>query len=147
MVAAAGVPVLSGTWNWSVQLDDEVLPSPTAWKCSCWFLDPETVFVELEAEDATSVKQVRQLLLAPCDRFAMMTDSVTSNDPERKVQLVTSVPLVDEAACTTDAVTRSGRAQFGRFRCGWRTIESSTRWAAIGSMTGSWNSPESAKAA
>ncbi len=106
MVAAAGVPVLSGTWSWSVQLDDEVLPSPTAWKCSCWFLDPETVFVELEAEDATSVKQVRQLLLAPCDRFAMMTDSVTSNDPERKVQLVTSVPLVDEAACTTDAVTR-----------------------------------------
>jgi hypothetical protein len=106
MIAAAGVPILAGNWNWSVQLDDEVLPSPTAWKCSCWFLDPETVFVELEAEDATSVKQVRQLLLAPYDRFAMMTDSVTSLDPERKVQLVTSVPLVDGASCSTCAVTR-----------------------------------------
>jgi len=106
LVAAAGVPVLSGTWNWSVQLDDEVLPSPTAWKCSCWFLDPETVFVELEAEGAADVKQVRQLLLAPCDRFAMMTDSVTSNDPERKVRLVTSVPLVEGTSCTSDAVTR-----------------------------------------
>ena len=81
MIAAAGVPILAGNWNWSVQLDDEVLPSPTAWKCSCWFLDPETVFVELEAEDAAAVKQVRQLLLAPCDRFAMMTDSVTSQRP------------------------------------------------------------------
>ena len=106
LVAAAGVPVLSGTWNWSVRLDDEVLPSPTAWKCSCWFLDPETIFVELEAEDATSVRQVRQLLLAPCDRFAMMTDSVTSIDPERKVQLVTSVPLADGTSCTSDDVTR-----------------------------------------
>ena len=106
MIAAAGVPILAGNWNWSVQLDDEVLPTPTAWKCSCWFLDPETVFVELEAEGATDVRQVRQLLLAPCDRFAMMTDSVTSIDPERKVQLVTSVPLVDGATCTTCAVTR-----------------------------------------
>ncbi len=106
MIAAAGVPILAGNWNWSVQLDDEVLPSPTAWKCSCWFLDPETVFLELEAEDARALRQVRQLLLAPHDRFAMMTDSVTSTDPERKVQLVTSVPLVDGAACSTCAVTR-----------------------------------------
>ena len=106
MIAAAGVPILAGNWNWSVQLDDEVLPTPTEWKCSCWFLDPETVFVELEAEGATDVRQVRQLLLAPCDRFAMMTDSVTSKNPERKVQLVTSVPLVDGATCNTCAVTR-----------------------------------------
>ncbi len=108
MVAAAGVPVLSGTWSWSVQLDDEVLPAPTAWKCSCWFLDPETVFVELEAEtdDATALKQVRQLLLAPYDCFAVMTDSVTSKDPERKVQLITSVPLVDGATCSPCDVTR-----------------------------------------
>ncbi len=106
MIAAAGVPILAGNWKWSVQLDDEVLPTPTEWKCSCWFLDPETVFVELEAEGAADVKQVRQLLLAPCDRFAMMTDSVTSSDPERKVQLVTSMPLVDGAVCATCDVTR-----------------------------------------
>lgn len=106
MIAAAGVPILAGNWNWSVLLDDEVLPTPTAWNCSCWFLDPETVLVELEAEGAADVRQVRQLLLAPCDRFVMLTDSVTSHDPERKVQLVTSVPLVDGAACTPCDVTR-----------------------------------------
>ena len=106
MIAAAGVPILAGNWNWSVQLDDEVLPTPTGWKCSCWFLDPETVFLELEAEGAAELKQVRQLLLAPCDRFAMMTDSVTCSDPARKVQLVTSVPLAEGAACTTCSVTR-----------------------------------------
>lgn len=106
MIAAAGVPILAGNWNWSVQLDDEVVPTPTTWKCSCWFLDPETVFLELEAEGATDLRQVRQLLLAPCDRFAMMTDSITSQDPERKVQLVTSVPLVDGATCEACSVTR-----------------------------------------
>jgi len=106
MIAAAGVPILAGNWNSSVLLDDEVLPTPTAWNCSCWFLDPETVLVELEAEGAADVRQVRQLLLAPCDRFVMLTDSVTSHDPERKVQLVTSVPLVDGAACTPCDVTR-----------------------------------------
>lgn len=65
MIAAAGVPILAGHWNWSVLLDDEVLPTPTAWNCSCWFLDPETVLVELEAEGTADVRQVRQLLLAP----------------------------------------------------------------------------------
>lgn len=104
--AAAGVPILTGNWNWSVQVDDEILQTPVAWKCSCWFLDPETVFMELEAEDATVVKQVRHVLLAPYDRFAMLTDSVTSINPDHKVQLVTSVPLVQGATRITDNVTR-----------------------------------------
>ena len=106
MVAAAGVPIIGGDWSWSVQLDDQVLPAPTAWKCSCWFLDPETVFVELEAEDSPVVKQMRQLLLAPFDRFAMLADSVTSSEPDRKVQLMTSLPLVKDAACVACDVTR-----------------------------------------
>jgi hypothetical protein len=125
MVAAAGVPILSGNWNWSVQLDDEVLPAPTAWKCSCWFLDPETVFVELEAEtdESVSVKQVRQLLLAPYDCFAMMTDSVTSKDPDRKVQLITSVPLVAGAKCSPCDVTRELSLSAGP-----RTVRSFPLW-------------------
>ena len=123
MIAAAGVPILTGNWNWSVQLDDEVLPSPTGWKCSCWFLDPETVFVELEAEGAAELKQVRQLLLAPCDRFAMMTDSVTCSDPARKVQLVTSVPLAEGAACTTCSVTRELTVSVGP-----RTVRTFPLW-------------------
>ena len=125
MVAAAGVPILAGNWNWSVQLDDEVLPAPTAWKCSCWFLDPETVFVELEAEtdESITIKQVRQLLLAPYDCFAMMTDSVTSKDADRKVQLITSVPLVDGATCAPCDVTRELSLSAGP-----RTIRSFPLW-------------------
>lgn len=106
MIAAAGVPMMGGTWSWSVHLDDQVLPAPVAWKCSCWFLDPETVFVELEAEDSPVVKQMRQLLLAPFDRFAMLVDSVTSSDPDRKVQLMTSLPLAKDAAVVACDVTR-----------------------------------------
>lgn len=106
MLAAAGVPLLDGPWSWSVRIDDEVVPSPSTWKCSCWFLDPETVFAELEGEDSSPVKRVRQLLLAPHDRFAMMTDSVTSKDPDRKVSLVSSIPLVGGVCCVTHPVTR-----------------------------------------
>ena len=105
-LTAAGVPVLVGHWNWSVWIDDEIVPEPSTWKCSCWFLDPETVFVELEGEGSAPVKRVRQLLLAPHDRFAMMTDSVTSSDPDRKVQLMTTVPLAEGTICTPDPVTR-----------------------------------------
>ncbi|MDA1229275.1 MAG: hypothetical protein O2856_00745 [Planctomycetota bacterium] len=123
MVAAAGVPIFAGNWSWSVQLDDEVLPSPTAWKCSCWVLEPETGFVELEAEGGSDVKQVRQLLLAPYDRFAMMTNSVTSSDPKRKVQLVTSVPLVNDVACSTCDVTRELELSIGP-----RTVRSFPLW-------------------
>jgi hypothetical protein len=106
LLSAAGVPILSGAWNWSVRLDDEAVPAPETWKCSCWFLDPETVFVELEGEESSPIKRVRQMLLAPHDRFAMMTDSVTCSDPARKVQLVTSVPLADGSICTPDSITR-----------------------------------------
>ncbi len=106
MLAAAGVPIFSGFWNWSVRVDDVAVPAPTTWKCSCWFLDPETVFVEIEGEDSASIKRVRQVLLAPHERFAILTDSVTCKDPNRKVQLVTSLPLADGSVCAIDSVTR-----------------------------------------
>lgn len=123
MFAAAGVPLLDGPWTWSVRMDDEVVPSPSTWKCSCWFLDPETVFVELESEESSPVKRVRQLLLAPHDRFAMMTDSVSSNDPERKVTLVTSVPLVRGGCSVTHPVTREVSLS-----CGPRTVRTFPLW-------------------
>jgi hypothetical protein len=103
---AAGIPILTGHWNWTVWLDDENVPAPSTWKCSCWFLDPEAIFVELEGEDSAPVKRVRQLLLAPHDRFAIMIDSVTSREADRKVRLATAVPLVDGTVCTPDSITR-----------------------------------------
>jgi hypothetical protein len=106
MLAAAGVPIFSGFWNWSVRIDDEAVPAPSTWKCSCWFLDPETVFVEIEGEDSAAIKRVRQVLLAPHERFAILTDSVTCKDPNRKVQLVTSLPLTEGCVCAIDSVTR-----------------------------------------
>lgn len=106
MLAAAGVPIFSGFWNWSVRVDDEAVPAPTTWKCSCWFVDPETVFVEIEGEDSAAIKRVRQVLLAPHERFAILTDSVTCKDPNRKVQLITSIPLTEGCVCAIDSVTR-----------------------------------------
>jgi hypothetical protein len=62
--------------------------------------------VEIEGEDSAAIKRVRQVLLAPHERFAILTDSVTCKDPNRKVQLVTSLPLTDGSVCAIDSVTR-----------------------------------------
>ena len=69
------------------------------------------------------MKQVRQLLLAPYDRFAVMTDSVTCKDPARKVQLVTSVPLAEGATCVPCDVTRELELSVGP-----RTVRTFPLW-------------------
>lgn len=105
-LTAAGVTVFSGAWTWALSIDDQPVDLPTSWKCSCWFLDPETVFVELEGEGSDTIKRVRQLLLAPQDRFAMITETVTCGDPTKKIQLTTTLPLVDGGTAAPDSITR-----------------------------------------
>jgi hypothetical protein len=106
LLSAAGVPIFQGAWSWQVSVDDEIQADPSTWKCSCWFLDPETVFVELEGEDSALVKRVRQVMLAPRERFVMLTDSATCRDPKRRVTLRTKLPLSPGTICSHDAVTR-----------------------------------------
>jgi hypothetical protein len=105
-LTAAGVTVFSGAWTWSLSIDGQPVEIPVSWKCSCWFLDPETVFIELEGEGSETIKRVRQLLLAPQDRFAMITDSVTCGDASKKVQLKTTLPAIDGTTTVADDITR-----------------------------------------
>jgi len=105
-VFAGGVRVFSGPWHWSVQLNDKAVTGPTSWKCSCWFDDAECVFIELEGENADSLKCIRQIMLATRERFAMLTDSVTTTMSETRVQLTTALPFVQGTTVTGDFVTR-----------------------------------------
>jgi hypothetical protein len=105
-LAAAGVTLLSGPWTWSLQIDDQPVDLPTTWKCSCWFLDPECIFAEIEGEGSDSIKRVRQLLLAPQERFALITESVTCGDASKKVQLTTTLPMSEGATSEADSITR-----------------------------------------
>ena len=105
-IFAGGVLVFSGPWHWSVQLNDKAITAPTAWKCSCWFDDSECVFIELEAENTDSLKCIRQIMLATRERFAILTDSVTTSAAETRVQLTTALPFVQGTTVTADAITR-----------------------------------------
>lgn len=105
-MTVGGVPLVHGTWTWSVRLDEEAVPSPLAWKCSCWFNDPECVFLELEGENTEQQRCIRQIVLVPYERFAIFTDSVTTGAGERRVHLTTSLPLAEGYSTVADAVTR-----------------------------------------
>jgi hypothetical protein len=106
LLSAAGVPIFQGAWSWQVSVDDVIQEDPSTWKCSCWFLDPETVFVELEGEDSALVKRVRQVMLAPRERFVILTDSATCRDPNRRITLRTTLPLSPGTISSHDSVTR-----------------------------------------
>ena len=123
LLSAAGVPVFQGDWSWQVSVDDEVQADPSTWKCSCWFLDPETVFVELEGEDSALVKRVRQVMLAPRERFVILADSATCRDPNRRVTLRTKLPLSPGTICSHDPVTREVVLNTGP-----RTVRSFPLW-------------------
>ena len=105
-VYAAGVAIFSGPWHWSARINDEPAAAPAAWKCSCWFDDPECVFLELEADCGNGLQGVRQLLLATHERCLMLTDSVTAGNPEPRLQLTTALPFSEGSSIEPDPVTR-----------------------------------------
>ncbi len=105
-MTAGGVPLINGTWTWSVRLGDEAIAAPLNWKCSCWFNDPECVFLELEAENTNGQRCIRQIMLVPYERFAMFTDSATTGAGDTRIQLTTSLPLAEGYSVVSDSITR-----------------------------------------
>ncbi len=45
-------------------------------------------------------------MLAPQDRFAIFTETVTCGDPSKKVQLTTTLPAVSDSTAEPDVITR-----------------------------------------
>jgi hypothetical protein len=119
----AGTLLLSGPWHWSARLNDAPENGPVAWKCSCWFDDPECVFIELEGEQSGAVKCVRQIMLARRERFAIFTDTVSTGSEQPRVQLTTALPFAEGVMAVPDTVTRE--LQFSR---GPATIRALPLW-------------------
>ena len=101
-----GVLLFSGTWHWSARTNDAPVAGPIAWKCSCWFDDPECVFIELEGEQSGDLKCVRQIMLARRERFAIFTDTVSTLADQARVQLTTALPFTEGVTEAHDSVTR-----------------------------------------
>lgn len=112
-VYTGGVLLFSGVWHWSARTDESQAATPVAWKCSCWFDDPECVFIELEGEPSGTLKCVRQIMLARRDRFAVFTDTVSTLADQVRVQLTTALPFAASVAAVADTVTRELRLSRG----------------------------------
>jgi hypothetical protein len=104
--APFGLPLLNGAWTWKLQVGEQELSMKASWNCTCWFLDGEVVFAELEAQDIPGVRLIRHVLLSTTDHFAVLTDTVTCEQPESIVKLSTTIPLVSGILTERDAVTR-----------------------------------------
>ena len=105
-MTAAGRTIFAGQWDWAVRVDEQTVAAPTTWKCSCWFEDQECVFLELEGESAAGVQCNRQIMLCTRQRFAMLTDSVTTGSDSSRVQLTTALPVCIGSAIVPDTITR-----------------------------------------
>lgn len=105
-IAPFGLPLLNGTWTWNLQVGEQQLSMKASWNCTCWFLDGEVVFAELEAQDIPGARLIRHVLLSTTDHFAVLTDTVTCEQPESIVKLSSTVPLVSGILTERDAVTR-----------------------------------------
>ena len=111
-LAPLGTPLLSGTWTSEVRVADQGSTGPiTDWACSCWFVDQEAAFVELETDadlpgTGHSVHLVRQVMLSLQDRSAVLCESVTCSSDEADLELISGLPLAADPLAVTSSVTR-----------------------------------------
>lgn len=105
-MTAAGRTIFSGEWDWAARVDDQTVAAPLSWRCSCWFEDHECIFMELEGESASGMQCNRQIMLSTRQRFAILTDSVTTGSDTSRVQLTTALPVCAGSAILPDTITR-----------------------------------------
>lgn len=106
-VAAMGLPLLSGHWTREIKVDGEPVKGTAVWSCSCWFLDREASFAELETKLAGGVTLVRHLLLLPQDHLLFMTDTVSCEAAAADVKYSSTIPLQQGVTCEPDEITRA----------------------------------------
>ncbi|MBL8816767.1 MAG: hypothetical protein JNL58_12105 [Planctomyces sp.] len=118
-LSALGLPVFSGSWQWSVTAGEQTLSSSATWNCTCWFVDEEVAFAELESQPFSGVRVHRHLLIAPKDHFAVLTDSIVCDEAEKAIQwesllpIRSGLPVGPELTVDPDQITREIRLMSG----------------------------------
>jgi hypothetical protein len=104
-LSALGVPLLKGSWEMEVRVDNERVAFPPEWSCSCWYSDSDCDYLELSAKLAPPLHVERQILLARQARFAILADAV-SGAGSSSIDLLSRLPLATDVKATADAPTR-----------------------------------------
>lgn len=117
-ISLLGIPVFSGEWGLSVQLDGKPLAIDQDWKCICWTSDPDMDYMELQIEWPEGPMLCRQVMLSRKDHFLVIADAV-SRAGERRVDLQSTYPLRRSAKAKADVATREVRVTAGdvKARC------------------------------
>lgn len=105
-LATLGSRVLVGAWSQSILLNGEPVEPPEYWSCTCWFDDKDVAFVELEAECDPGLRLVRHAMLSLDENFAVLSDSVTSQDANAELNVQSQLPLTNCIAVDTHPITR-----------------------------------------
>lgn len=105
-LAAGGIPVLQGPWNLNLEINGTPAPADYTWACTCWFLDEEAAFVELEAQGTAGFRLIRQLLLLRCEHTLMLTDSVRAHESSDAIRYSSTVRSAAGIISEPDDVTR-----------------------------------------
>ena len=105
-LAVMGSRVFAGEWISRMRLNGQSRGVVGAWECTCWFDDDEVSFVELERKTSGGICQVRQVMLALKEHFALLTDTVSSQDDSVRIDLTSAIPVAGETEATANTITR-----------------------------------------
>jgi hypothetical protein len=112
-LAALGLPVFTGPWPLQVEVDGRPIDTTATWNCTCWFLDDEVAFAELESQNVQGIRFLRHALLSRIGHYAVLTDSVTCEDPGHQVRMTSSISMRPQIGVERDDVTRELVLQSG----------------------------------
>lgn len=105
-VAARGARLLTGAWQTQINVDGKPLVPTGNWVCTCWFLDEEVAFAELEAGSASGVRHVRHVMLALKEHFAVIMDTVAGVDESTSIEFESRLGLSPSFSATANSITR-----------------------------------------
>jgi hypothetical protein len=105
-LSAGGTGIINGTWDWQIQINETIIEGPGTWACTCWFLDHEAAFVELELQGIRDCRVIRQALLLRDEHTIILTDSIKATAPDAVIRYRSSLDLQPTVVADPDAVTR-----------------------------------------
>jgi hypothetical protein len=112
---ARGKMWLQGAPRTTLVFDGEPVVASETWDEVCWHEDEDAVYLELQQDLGAHGKMQRQLLLAPKDRFLLISDAVLANR-SHEIEYAAHWPLAGEIDFTTAEKTREALLASGTER-------------------------------
>lgn len=105
-LAALGVEMIGGPWRGRTVVNGVEHQPAGIWVCTCWFVDREVAFAELESGSADGIRHVRHVMLSLLKNYCVITDTVTCPDEASDVELTVELPLAPAVEVESNTITR-----------------------------------------